>query len=251
MKKILSGLFIFIVSFISAQEKREGQLILFSGKYNNLFGRGDDFRTYNATLIINGDQSLFTMKQDGDDQTNNQLQGIDLHPDSLFTVFKDDESSSLIFEFTDLNQHAIYYADTLYPMEWKISQDEKMIGDIKCIKAICIFKGREYIAWYAPSIAISNGPWKLGGLPGLILEAYDRDEQWHLVYNSIKPIASSDFPIYDKIINKSVEGYKSYSTYVKKIFSRLQSAMSAQGTGDCLTCESKSVLKLNTWESID
>ena len=40
-----------------------------------------------------------------------------------------------------------------------------------------------YEAWYTLEIPISNGPWKLGGLPGMILEAYDT--QRHYVFECI------------------------------------------------------------------
>ncbi|MDL2257346.1 GLPGLI family protein [Bacteroidales bacterium OttesenSCG-928-I14] len=34
------------------------------------------------------------------------------------------------------------------------------------------------MAWFAPGIPIPNGPWKFGGLPGLILKLYDTDENF-------------------------------------------------------------------------
>lgn len=40
-------------------------------------------------------------------------------------------------------------------------------------RARCAFRGRNYEAWYAPEIAVSAGPWKFGGLPGLILAIKD------------------------------------------------------------------------------
>ena len=42
-----------------------------------------------------------------------------------------------------------------------------------CQKATTTFRGRNYTAWFAPEIPSNNGPWKFGGLPGLILKISD------------------------------------------------------------------------------
>jgi GLPGLI family protein len=58
-------------------------------------------------------------------------------------------------------------------IDWAILQETKVIKGFPCQKATCTFRGRHYEAWFCSQIPYSNGPWKLGGLPGLILEAYD------------------------------------------------------------------------------
>ncbi|MDR0698760.1 MAG: GLPGLI family protein [Tannerella sp.] len=60
--------------------------------------------------------------------------------------------------------------------EWTIEDDTLTIAGYLCQKATCRFGGRDFIAWFTPSIPISNGPWKFGGLPGLILKVYDNDK---------------------------------------------------------------------------
>ena len=42
-----------------------------------------------------------------------------------------------------------------------------------CALAVATYKGRTWYAWYTEDIPLDAGPWKLGGLPGLILRAYD------------------------------------------------------------------------------
>ncbi len=64
---------------------------------------------------------------------------------------------------------------------WKLEEDTAGILSYTCRKAVCEFKGRKWTAWYAPEIPISEGPWKLYGLPGLILKAEDEAKHYSFV----------------------------------------------------------------------
>ena len=63
--------------------------------------------------------------------------------------------------------------------DWKIIPDSSsyIIG-YKCQLAKASFKGRIWYAWYTEDIPLSEGPWKLYGLPGLVLRAYDQSKQY-------------------------------------------------------------------------
>ncbi|PWK73744.1 GLPGLI family protein [Mucilaginibacter oryzae] len=80
-------------------------------------------------------------------------------------------------EFYSVRQSAYNIAvvvnDTLPSIQWKLEPEEKTISGFAVNKAIGQFRGRNYTAWYAKKIPVPAGPWKLSGLPGLILEAYD------------------------------------------------------------------------------
>ncbi len=255
MKFIIQVIIYLILTYLSLSQEAEGQTISkkieYTCRYNSMFDRGIGYKNYHASLIIQGDKSLYTMKADANNRQDSHLVMVDLEPDSLFTVFKDMESNSLIFEINDMNQRAVYYADTLYPMHWEFLQEKKYISNFECENAKTVFKGRTYIVWYAPSIPVMNGPWKLGGLPGLILEAYDDEDNWHIEFQSEKNIPSIEFHSFDKLLHGNVPGYNNYANEVKKTFNRVSQYLASQQTGNCLSCQTKSTLKLHTWERID
>ena len=69
------------------------------------------------------------------------------------------------------------YVDSLHTQTWTMTDSTREVLGYTCQQATADFRGRHWTAWFATDIPISDGPWKLGGLPGLILEAYDEGLQ--------------------------------------------------------------------------
>ena len=65
--------------------------------------------------------------------------------------------------------------EQLGPQNWQFTSDTLTVLGYLCQKATATFRGREYEAWFSPEIPIKEGPWKLYGLPGLILKAATAD----------------------------------------------------------------------------
>lgn len=60
--------------------------------------------------------------------------------------------------------------------QWNITSDTLTVLGYLCQKATSSFRGRDYEAWFTPEIPVNDGPWKLYGLPGLILKAKDTED---------------------------------------------------------------------------
>ncbi len=70
--------------------------------------------------------------------------------------------------------------------DWELTEDTLTVCNHLCYKAIAKYGGRTWEAWYADDIPLSYGPWKLAGLPGLILAAHDTDGVNSFVINSMQ-----------------------------------------------------------------
>jgi GLPGLI family protein len=100
--------------------------------------------------------------------------------------------------------------------QWELLPDTMTILTYLCRKAVCRFKGRDYEAWFAPDIPRSEGPWKLYGLPGLILKAQDARKEYVFECTGLvqgKPGdaimfgASGHEPVSRKSLNQMFERY--------------------------------------------
>lgn len=103
------------------------------------------------------------------------------------------------------------YSEQLPVQNWKIQNDTTRILGFLCQKAICDFRGRTYIAWFTTDIPLNNGPWKFGGLPGLILKINDSQNEFVFecigIENSIsnkRPVTKPKYNEYHKSDRKTV-----------------------------------------------
>jgi len=76
-----------------------------------------------------------------------------------------------------------YFEERSLP-DWEIFPDTEEILGHSCQKATAHYGGRDWTVWFAADIPISEGPWLLRGLPGLILKAEDAEQ--HYVFECIQ-----------------------------------------------------------------
>lgn len=95
-------------------------------------------------------------------------------PDGSFYIVKSSQDNKLrYYDTVCLNQ--LVSEEPIPEIAWEICDSANNVLGYDCEKATCTFHGRKWTAWFTPEIPIQNGPWKLSGLPGLILEAESAD----------------------------------------------------------------------------
>ncbi len=85
-------------------------------------------------------------------------------------------------EFSVFNRYyntTYLYQEARPNFSWTLKGGQDTILGYRCSIAETEFRGRRYRVWYTLEIPYSYGPWKFGGLPGLILRAEDAEQQFY------------------------------------------------------------------------
>ena len=91
-------------------------------------------------------------------------------PYSSYSVYKNYPLRGQL-TYHDKSPQPFIYHEPLEEPVWIYLPGDTTIRDYPCKKAITHFNGRQWSVWYTQEIPINEGPWKLWGLPGLILRA--------------------------------------------------------------------------------
>ena len=77
---------------------------------------------------------------------------------------------------------------------WTLTDDTLTVSGYLCQQATCKFRGVEWCVWYTEDIPSSAGPWRLRGLPGLIVEAQSEAHTFRLaeLRNEASPITAPE-----------------------------------------------------------
>lgn len=73
------------------------------------------------------------------------------------------------------NNVAYCYMEKEASINWVIDDKTDTLCGYSCYHAASTFGGRSWDVWFTLDVPYPYGPWKLGGLPGLILKAEDAD----------------------------------------------------------------------------
>lgn len=119
-----------------------------------------------------------------------QLDSVEMIPDASEELLKEYKEQMLKAQFfldpkveqnvetQTLTIHDFIVPEYFYYSEdfmnaWELAAETKEIGGYNCSLATIEYGGRKWRAWFTEEIPVPFGPWKLAGLPGLILGAED------------------------------------------------------------------------------
>lgn len=95
-----------------------------------------------------------------------------------YTIYKNYPEKGMFTQTDNLAMQLYMCTEKMRTPEWTIEQERSNILGYDCQKAVTTFYGRKWQVWFTTEIPVREGPWKLHGLPGLILAAEDEDKDY-------------------------------------------------------------------------
>jgi GLPGLI family protein len=201
MKKqiLLFSLFLSIASLTQAQSVKEKPLIKAIYQFEHLHDTTTRYQPLKETMVLfAGPTSLLYGSYETDliqQQLEAQIKSSSFDG-SLVIRGSGSTSESYYFHFpSHLSQsiHTIrgkkYLVEEKFPViDWEMTTESKQIKGFTCHAAKGHWGGRNYTAWFTTDVQVTGGPWKLQGLPGLILEAYDEQREVSFILDELETL---------------------------------------------------------------
>ena len=224
-KAFITNILLYLFTLANAQNK--SGLIIYDIKYpnENLKAKTVESRLFfNDTLSIGISYStkFFIQKDVG---INQEREGIGMTfeygDEKGEVIYRNFNTEKIILRFPKsaaIDEYTV--EDTWLKIKWEIKEEMLLIGKFKCKKAIGNFRGRTYIVWFTEEIPLPYGPFKLYGLPGLILEAEDTEKMFSVKMKHIEYPTSQVFEVDEPTekVKKTLKEYVYSLDHIEEIF---------------------------------
>lgn len=186
-----------------------------------------------ATLKALSNRSLFIEHAADDiviDNLENQAFRASLGWTKDLWLYKDFKTKELIYKTPFSKRKYVKVEEEIVRIPWQLTDQQREIGGLPCQKAIGEFRGRTYHAWFTYTIPISDGPWKLTGLPGLIIEAYDDKKTVIFLFESLRRTHEPIIKPREKLkVTDYKTAYKKIVNTYKKVLKLKEAQMKKEG----------------------
>lgn len=214
MKIRLLALFTFLHITPSLMSQNSNEIVKIDYDFYLNLGQNQH---YNSSLYLGQGELLFKWGnleeevkiEQGEDP--NKFAMTTFKADSIGTYnYTNHTKDSIYSRFIWLGNKVYQLKEKKTKIDWEILNETKKIGDFTCQKAKAKFRGRNYYAWFTTELPFNASPWKLHGLPGVILKASDEDNKIQFIFKSISNVKKGGtFKLKDE--NSETISIKQYS----------------------------------------
>lgn len=135
------------------------------------------------------------VKRYSETKDRNAMEGI-TYKTQLYVFKSKPQNQYTVYDYNGALSHN-FYQEPMEEINWCITDSTKNILGYECMLATADYHGRKWNAWFTPEIPVQDGPWKLFGLPGLILEAGETSGQHYFIADGMEISNAEIKPIYN------------------------------------------------------
>jgi GLPGLI family protein len=132
----------------------------------------------------------------------------------VFTDFR--EGKMMSRTHNPLSDEAYILYEPIPDIAWKITDEQIQLGKFVCTKATAQFRGRLWIVWFTSDVPVRAGPWKLQGLPGLIVQASTEADRYYFKLEKLIYPTANNTSITAPKNGKRVNGWDYFVKLVKR-----------------------------------
>ena len=185
MRKIYStALLLLGMTHVTSTRSQTTYECLYDYQVKNAKGDSD---TYSTILQIGGRMAKFM------DYSSFQVDSVSQLKDAIGEVVdkyrKQEQHNEFFFDqtvyqnqptghqtvYSVISPNTYSYAEKSPSIQWTLIEESDTICGYACKKAFGSYGGKMWTVWYAQEIPVPFGPWKLNGLPGLVMLATTAD----------------------------------------------------------------------------
>lgn len=180
MKKINTLLFLLIFSILFSQNSIATMEITYENKIVRDSLNKDQIMYFNYTLLCNEKESIYfnrdtknfyeEVNKPGKYSINNIVE-LPKYPKVRGSVYKNADD---VIAFLPISRQIYRFEEPI--LKWEILQEKKVIkGFNSQLAKTKTDTGDVFYAWFTQDIPIQDGPFRFRGLPGMILEVYNKN----------------------------------------------------------------------------
>ncbi|MFN4144804.1 MAG: GLPGLI family protein [Runella sp.] len=223
-------LFIFLGLFCVGAHAQQTLALQYQLQANGLRLKYDLYFDGTASAFILQDEEVKKAEKNQPNSQNSDMVSVSVNDGQDFVLYKNYQTLQMASRELVFNGSKCVVIDSIPTFDWKLLSEHKKVGNFNCQKATTTWRCANYEVWFAPEIPYNLGPWKLNGLPGLIVEAHNltADHRYSLtslsttatpqMLKAIKPPAGKD-PVHD---------FREYAQIQKKELKKMETFLKAK-----------------------
>lgn len=157
----------------------------------------------NSTLYIFKNESIYRIEDNreegvefNENENNNYIKVVNDKISKIFYSTKKDAKTRI-----PLYKDEVIYNQQISDLKYEFTGKSKKIGKYNCQEAKLNLNGRKYTIWFTPDIGTNFGPYKINGLPGLVVELSEEISKIKITLQGIKNLKDNvEFEKYKKYI---------------------------------------------------